>query len=109
MRGQVHDDGRLREELGRPADAFICSTYCYSKCLFDIDCDMSNGETCMGNVCRIECSEDSDCQWSQVQTLKQCNLTTKKCFWPCKGTPNPGNCVRQMACIGRRAPTASNQ
>lgn len=98
---------------GRPADAFICSTYCYSKCLFDIDCDMSNGETCMGNVCRIECSEDSDCQWSQVQTLKQCNLTTKKCFWPCKGTPNPGelcapdglyrktcsDCQQPMMCI----------
>lgn len=75
---------------GRPSNMFICSTYCYSKCLFDIDCDMSNGETCMGNVCRIECSEDSDCQWTGVQELKQCNLTTKKCFWPCKGTPKEG-------------------
>lgn len=75
---------------GRPANTFICSTYCYTKCLFDIDCDMSNGETCMGNVCRIECSEDSDCQWSKVQEIKQCNLTTGKCFWPCKGTQKAG-------------------
>lgn len=83
-------DADCEKAWGRPANMFVCSTYCFSKCLFDIDCDMSNGETCMGHVCRIECSEDSECQWTSIQAIKQCNKTTKKCYWPCKGTQKEG-------------------